>query len=431
MVSKRYVVTACAVLACVTAILGMGVAAAQTANPIRIGFSLSLTGPTAPAGKQVLAGLEIWRDDVNAKGGLLGRPVKLVYYDDQAQPGECARHLRQADERRQGRPADRPLQHQRDRRRAAGDHPGQPHHHRHLRARRQQGVQVSALFLDELAGAEPAQLFGRLLRAGDRAAAEARPASRWSAPTSSSRATRSTARARTPRRSASRSSTSAAIRSATTEFTAIVRAMQATNPDIVYAATLPPDTVGLIRAASEIQFKPKLFGGAFLGLLVTGIKQQLGPLINGSSTTSSTSRRRACSSPAPRNSWTSTRSARPASASTRSATPIRPMPMRRGRFSPRPSPRPSRSTTRSSPTTSAPDHVRHDHRPDLVRSGRRMDEAAHHLRPVPERQRQRHGAVQGHEQAGRGRRRTRPVNCHPLRAMAWRLPVTTRSGRRT
>ena len=57
--------------------------AAAAADPIRIGLSISLTGPTAPAGKQVLAGLEIWRDDVNAQGGLLGRPVELVYYDDQ------------------------------------------------------------------------------------------------------------------------------------------------------------------------------------------------------------------------------------------------------------------------------------------------------------------------------------------------------------
>jgi branched-chain amino acid transport system substrate-binding protein len=68
---------------------------------------------------------------------------------------------------------------------------------------------------------------------------------------------------------------------ATTEFTAIVRAMQAANPDVVYAATLPIDTSGIIRAANEIGFKPKMIGGAMLGLLVTGIKQQLGPIING------------------------------------------------------------------------------------------------------------------------------------------------------
>ena len=63
--------------------------AAQAADPIRIGLSLSLTGPTAPAGKQVQIGLEIWRDDVNQKGGLLGRPVELVYYDDQANPANA------------------------------------------------------------------------------------------------------------------------------------------------------------------------------------------------------------------------------------------------------------------------------------------------------------------------------------------------------
>jgi branched-chain amino acid transport system substrate-binding protein len=38
-----------------------------------------LTGAVAPNGKQLLLALEIWRDDVNAKGGLLGRPVELVY----------------------------------------------------------------------------------------------------------------------------------------------------------------------------------------------------------------------------------------------------------------------------------------------------------------------------------------------------------------
>src|SRR6267378_3820824 len=44
------------------------------------------TGAVAANGKQLLAALEIWRDDVNAKGGLLNRPVELVYYDDQSNP---------------------------------------------------------------------------------------------------------------------------------------------------------------------------------------------------------------------------------------------------------------------------------------------------------------------------------------------------------
>ena len=59
---------------------------AVAADPVKVGFSLGLTGANAPNGKQLLIALEIWRDDVNAKGGLLGRPVELVYYDDQTNP---------------------------------------------------------------------------------------------------------------------------------------------------------------------------------------------------------------------------------------------------------------------------------------------------------------------------------------------------------
>src|SRR5262249_9685377 len=61
-------------------------ATAQTGQPIRIGYSMALTGGLAPNGKSALLAQKIWEEDVNAKGGLLGRPVKLVYYDDQTNP---------------------------------------------------------------------------------------------------------------------------------------------------------------------------------------------------------------------------------------------------------------------------------------------------------------------------------------------------------
>src|SRR5438552_18165480 len=67
----------------------LSIAPARAADPIKIGLSLSLTGATAPAGRQVQAGLDIWRDHVNAAGGLLGRPVELIYYDDQANPANA------------------------------------------------------------------------------------------------------------------------------------------------------------------------------------------------------------------------------------------------------------------------------------------------------------------------------------------------------
>src|SRR5437588_7559370 len=55
-------------------------------TPIKIGFAMALTGPLAANGKQALLGAKIWEEAVNKKGGLLGRPVKLVYYDDQSSP---------------------------------------------------------------------------------------------------------------------------------------------------------------------------------------------------------------------------------------------------------------------------------------------------------------------------------------------------------
>jgi branched-chain amino acid transport system substrate-binding protein len=60
-------------------------------TPIRVGFSIAQTGPLAGAGKSGLLALEMWRDDVNAAGGLIGRQVELVVYDDQTNPSMSPR----------------------------------------------------------------------------------------------------------------------------------------------------------------------------------------------------------------------------------------------------------------------------------------------------------------------------------------------------
>ena len=61
-------------------------AQAPSGQPITIGFGMALTGPLAANGKQALLGAKIWEETINKKGGLLGRPVKLIYYDDQSNP---------------------------------------------------------------------------------------------------------------------------------------------------------------------------------------------------------------------------------------------------------------------------------------------------------------------------------------------------------
>jgi branched-chain amino acid transport system substrate-binding protein len=65
---------------------GAGAFVARAADPIKIGFGMALTGGLSANGKPALLAIQIWKDDVNKKGGLLGRPVELVFYDDQTNP---------------------------------------------------------------------------------------------------------------------------------------------------------------------------------------------------------------------------------------------------------------------------------------------------------------------------------------------------------
>jgi branched-chain amino acid transport system substrate-binding protein len=68
---------------------------------------------------------------------------------------------------------------------------------------------------------------------------------------------------------------------ANTDFAPTMRAVQAAGADLVYVAAYPPDTVGIVRAANEIGLDARMFGGAMVGLLVTAVKLQLGPAMNG------------------------------------------------------------------------------------------------------------------------------------------------------
>ena len=85
---------------------------ARAVEPIKIGFGMGLTGGLAASGKAALLAMKIWEEETNAEGGLLGRPVKLIYYDDQSNPATVPRHLHQTPRRRQGRSGLRRLRYQ-------------------------------------------------------------------------------------------------------------------------------------------------------------------------------------------------------------------------------------------------------------------------------------------------------------------------------
>src|SRR5260370_8873430 len=67
----------------------------------------------------------------------------------------------------------------------------------------------------------------------------------------------------------------------TVDFSPIVRAIQATNPDLVFVASYPPDSAGIVRAANEVGLKARMFGGGLVGPQFAALKTQLGPLLNG------------------------------------------------------------------------------------------------------------------------------------------------------
>ena len=65
------------------------------------------------------------------------------------------------------------------------------------------------------------------------------------------------------------------------DFAPIIRAIQATNPDVVYINCFPPNAVGIVHAVHESSFRPTLIGGGMVGPQYASVKQQLGSLLNG------------------------------------------------------------------------------------------------------------------------------------------------------
>jgi branched-chain amino acid transport system substrate-binding protein len=84
---KRLLQTFCA------AALGFGIATTATtataAEPIKIGSVLSVTGPAAFLGEPELKTLQLYVDKINKEGGVLGRPLQLVHYDDGSDAGKA------------------------------------------------------------------------------------------------------------------------------------------------------------------------------------------------------------------------------------------------------------------------------------------------------------------------------------------------------
>jgi branched-chain amino acid transport system substrate-binding protein len=254
---------------------------AWTADPIKVGFSMGMTGANGPNGKQLQVALEIWRDDVNAKGGLLGRPVELVYYDDQTSPAnEPSIYSKLIDVDKVDLLIGPYGTNQ-----IAAALPVLQSHNR---------ITVGILGLAANSQAHYKNYFS-MIPYGQNPAHEF------------SRGFFELATAQNPKPKTvaivgvdaefGKTSTDGARANAKaagltivydqlypppmTDLAPIVRAIKATNPDIVFVAAYPPDSVAFVRAADEVGLSPNMMGGTLVGLLATPLKVLMGPLMNG------------------------------------------------------------------------------------------------------------------------------------------------------
>jgi branched-chain amino acid transport system substrate-binding protein len=268
-------------VAIISAACGLSAGDARPAEPITIGFGMALTGGLAAAGKTALLAMQIWQDDVNAKGGLLGRPVKLVYYDDQSTPptvpGIYTKLLDvdKVDLIVSGYGTNMTA-------------PAMP-----------VAIQHDRLFLGLFALAVNAEFhypkyFSMLPTGPDPKHAFSEPffkvvmakdpkpktlaivAADAEYPKNASEGARDTAKALGLQIVYDKS-----YPPSTADYSPIIHAVQAANPEIVFVASYPPDSVGMVRAATEIGLKTRYFGGGMVGLQFTSVKQQLGPKLNG------------------------------------------------------------------------------------------------------------------------------------------------------
>jgi branched-chain amino acid transport system substrate-binding protein len=261
---------------------GLIAPAAQAVESIKIGFGMALTGGLAANGKAALLAMKIWEEETNAEGGLLGRPVKLIYYDDQSNPATVPgifTKLLDVDK------VDL----------VCGDYgtnllaPAMPVVIQHnMTFFALFGLDVNHEFqypkyfaMQPAGGADPPVSFSQGFF---EVAATRNPKPKTVAIVAGD--------AEFPRNAADGARKNAKTAGlnvvydktyppTTTDFTPIVRAIDATNPDVVFSASYPPDAVGMVRTVNEIGIKAKLFGGGLVGLQYASIKQQLGPQLNG------------------------------------------------------------------------------------------------------------------------------------------------------
>ena len=267
-----------------TAVVAVAVAfgaPAQANDTIKIGFSMALTGGLAGAGKGALIAMQVWAEDTNASGGLLGKQVELVYYDDQTNPATVPAiytkllDIDKVDFVVSGygtnliAPA-MPIVMQRGLvfpslfGLAVNEKFNYPNYFQIMPSGPNPMTDWSKGFFDVAMAQDPPPKTIALVGADAEFARNAVKGARENA-----------------KELGLEIVYDESYPPKTPDFTPIVNAIQARNPDIVYVGSYPPDSVGMVKAANEVGLKTRMFGGGMVGLQFASIMTALGPKLNG------------------------------------------------------------------------------------------------------------------------------------------------------
>ena len=247
--------------------------------PIKIGMSMAQTGGLAGGGKASLLGTEIWRDDINARGGLLGRKVELVVYDDKSSAAETPAIYSKLIDVDKVDLLFSPYA-------TVPTAPIMP-------LVKQRGMVLIGNFSFQINSKIGHDMWFNVAPWG--------PADSWAAAfldIGQKAGGKTVALLTADQEFAQNLATTArevatkrnmpivydqAYPPNTVEFSGIIRALKAAKPDVVYVASYPPDSAGILRAINEIGIgdNVKLFGGGMVGLQFGPVMENLGSLVNG------------------------------------------------------------------------------------------------------------------------------------------------------
>lgn len=253
----------------------------MSAQPIRIGYGLSLTGPLASNGQAARLAHQIWAEDVNAAGGLLGRKVELVCLDDETNPQLVADlYKRLLDEER----VDLVIG-------GYGDNsvaPAMPL----IMERSRYFIGLMALAVNATlsypnyfvmipTGTHPAEA----LTEGFFGAAAAQTPKPVTLAIVAADAPFSKAPVQGAKAHAERYGfkvvSEALYPLTSTDLTSFLEPLKALDPDILFFCSYLNDSVALLKALDAVKLEPRVVGGAMIGPQNGSVKAQLGPLLNG------------------------------------------------------------------------------------------------------------------------------------------------------